>query len=93
LLLAAVYRRGSEQIDLTQRLAPPGGWPADPFAVECVRQHGETARIGAARAVHAASASTTPHVYWRSGRLLYTLSGPFPNAQLAAIARFLRPIS
>lgn len=92
-LFAAVYRRGSEEIDVTQRLAPPGGWASDPFGAECVRQFSETATIGAARATYAASVSTTPHLYWRSGRLLYTLSGPFPKAQLAAIARSLEPVA
>ncbi len=92
-LFAAVYRRGSEEIDLTQRLAPAGGWAADPFGAECVRQFSEIAAIGAARAVYASSPYTTPHLYWRSGRLLYTLSGPLPKAQLAAIARSLKPIS
>jgi len=92
-LFAAVYRRGSEEIDLTQRLAPPGGWTADPFGAECVRQFSETATIGTARAVYATSPYTTPHLYWRSGRLLYTLSGPLPKAELAAIARSLKPVS
>lgn len=92
-LFAAVYRRGSEEIDLTQRLARAGDWSADPFGAECVRQSPEHATIGSARAVYAASPSTTPHLYWRSGRLLYTLSGPFPKAALVAIARSLRPVA
>lgn len=92
-LFAAVYQRGSEHIDLTQRLAPVGGWAADPFGIECVRQFTEVATIGSARGVYAASPYTTPHLYWRSGRLLYTLSGPFPKNQLLAIARSLTPIA
>jgi hypothetical protein len=92
-LFAAVYRRGGEEIDLTERLAPSGGWSADPFGAECVRQFSERAAVGSARAVYATSPSTTPHLYWRSGRLLYTLSGPFPKAALVAIARSLRPVA
>ena len=92
-LFAAVYRRGSEHIDLTQRLAPAGGWAADPFGAECVRPFTEAATIGSAHGVYAAGPYTTPHLYWRSGRLLYTLSGPFPKNQLLAIARSLTPIA
>jgi hypothetical protein len=88
-LFSAVYRRGSEEIDLTERLAPAGGWSADPFGDECVRQFTETALIGDASAVYGASAYTTPHR--RSGRVLYTVIGPFPKAQLAVIARSLAP--
>ena len=91
-LFAAVYRRGSEELALTERLAPTGGWPGDPFGAECVRQFTETARVaGGATATYATSTLTTPHLYWRNGRLLYTLSGPFPKATLAAIARSLAP--
>jgi anti-sigma factor RsiW len=91
-LFAAVYRRGIERVDLTQRLAPAGGWANDPFGGECVRMFTERATIGGATAVYGAGPSTTPHLYWRSGRILYTVSGPFPKAELAAIARSLRPV-
>ena len=33
-----------------------------------------------------------PHLYWRSGRVLYTVSGPFPAATLTAVARSLQPV-
>ena len=92
-LFAAVYRRGLEHVDVTERLAAGRGWPDDPFGAECVRQFTERARIGSATAVYAAGLSTTPHLYWRSARLLYTVSGPFPKAQLLEIARSLAPVS
>lgn len=33
-----------------------------------------------------------PHLFWRRGRLLFTVSGPFPKRDLIAIADSLRPI-
>ena len=35
-LFAAVYRRGFERIDVTQRLAGGLAWPGDPFGAECI---------------------------------------------------------
>ena len=42
--------------------------------------------------VYASGAEIVPHLYWRAGRVLYTVSGPFPAATLAAVARSLEPV-
>ena len=92
-LFAAVYRRGWEHIDVTQRLAGKTGWLGDPFGFECgseVRQ--STVDVNGAKATFGSGAEIVPHLYWRSGNVLYTVSGPFPAATLAAVARSLEPV-
>ena len=91
-LFAAVYRRGAENVDVTQRLAGPQGWTSDPFGQECGFQVEERVTVGGATAVYGAGPAIEPHVYWRSGELLLTVSGPFPRRELVAIARSLEPV-
>ena len=90
-LFGAVYRRGFERIDVTQRLAGGRGWLSDPFGAECQFQFGERVRVGGVPARFGTGPETTPHLYWRRGRLLFTVSGPFPKADLIAIAESLAP--
>jgi len=91
-LFAAVYRRGLERIDVSQRLSGGRDWPADPFGAECRFQFSERARVGGRPAFYGAGPETTPHLYWRAGSLLHTVSGPYPKATLVAIAESLRPL-
>jgi hypothetical protein len=91
-LFAAVYRRGAEHVDVTQRLAGPRGWLGDPFGQECGFQVEERASVGGASARYGAGPGITPHLFWRSGRLLLTVSGPLPKRELVAIARSLEPV-
>ncbi len=90
-LFAAVFRRGWEAIEVTQRLAAPP-WTSDPFGYECGFEHIEKAKVGPATATYGAAPEIVPHLYWRQGRLLFTVSGPFPKADLVAIASSLRPL-
>jgi hypothetical protein len=92
-LFAAVYRRGFERLDLTQRLAGRGGWPDDPFGVECVPVRLEDARVAGQPARYGTGPEIVPHLYWRRGRVLFTLAGPFPKADLVAIADSLAPVA
>lgn len=91
-LFAAVYRRGFERIDVTQRLAGRRGWLTDPFGVECGFLRSARTRVKGAPAFYGASEEITPHLYWRSGRVLFTVSGPFPLRELRAIAQSLGPV-
>lgn len=91
-VFAAVYRRGFERIDVTQRLAGGRGWPGDPFGAECVFQFEQPARVNGLPARYGAGPDTVPHLYWRAGRLLHTVSGPYPRSTLVDIAQSLRPL-
>jgi hypothetical protein len=91
-LFAAVYRRGWETIEVTQRLAAPQPWFSDPFGAECVFEHVEKATVGSATATYGLAPEIVPHLYWRRGRFLFTISGPFPKSDLVAIAASLRPL-
>ncbi len=48
--------------------------------------------VNAAKATFGQGGEIIPHLFWRSGRVLDTVSGPFPAATLAAIARSLKPV-
>ncbi|MDX6503562.1 MAG: hypothetical protein QOE29_687, partial [Gaiellaceae bacterium] len=82
----AVYQRGFEHIDLTERLGTKGSWPSDPFGVECGFMQTTRVTVNGGPGWLGISPDTPPHLYWRKGKLLFTLSGPFPQADLLAIA-------
>jgi hypothetical protein len=91
-LFAAVYRRGWERIDVTERLAGAKGWLGDPFGFECGAETSSSVDVNGTKATFAQGGEIIPHLYWRSGKVLYTVSGPFPAATLSAIARSLKPV-
>lgn len=92
-LFAAVFRRGFEHIDLTQRLGGGGEWPGDPFGVECGFMLTSATRVHELPARFATGPENVPHLYWRDGPVLLTISGPFPKAELVAIAESLAPVA
>jgi hypothetical protein len=91
-LFAAVYRRGWERIDVTERLAGAKGWLGDPFGFECGNEATSTVDVNGAKATFGQGGEIIPHLFWRAGKVLSTVSGPFPAATLAAIARSLKPV-
>ncbi len=91
-LFAAVYRRGWERIDVTQRLAGRSGWLSDPFGFECGVLFTESANIDGVRSTYGSGPEIVPHLYWRDGRVLHTVSGPLPKAELVKIAESLAPV-
>jgi hypothetical protein len=90
-LFAASYRRGFERIDVTQRLSGPNGWTGDPFGGECLFEYTEQVTVQGVQGTYGIGAEIVPHVYWREGNVLYTVSGPFPRRDLVAIANSLAP--
>lgn len=94
-LFQAVYRRGGEKIDLTIRRASKpatAGWrQSDPFGGECESIRTATAHIGSVTGTFGVSELNPPHLWWKRGSLLYTLQGPFPQAELEKIAESLTP--
>ncbi len=91
-LFAAVYARGGEQIEVTQRRAIGGDWPGDPFGGECQPLSARSVTVGGIAATYALGAETGPHLYWREGAVLHTVSGPFPADDLVAVAESLTPV-
>ncbi|MGI9659867.1 MAG: hypothetical protein ACR2OD_13230 [Gaiellaceae bacterium] len=91
-LFAAVYRKGYERIDVTQRKSSEE-WPSDPFGAECGFLFTSKATVNGNDAVFGTGPGFVPHLYWSDGELLHTLSGPYPKAELIAIAESLTPVS
>ena len=93
-LFAAVFRRGFERIDITAA-ARVGqrrrGRPAR-SAPNASSTSPSAPASAASAATYGAGPQTVPHLYWRSGRLLHTISGPYPKATLVRIAESLRPL-
>lgn len=92
-LFAAVYARGVERIEVTQRRAVGGDWPGDPFAGECRPLTTRQVSVGGVAATYAIGPETGPHLYWRDGAVLHTVSGPFPADDLVAVAASLTPVT
>ena len=91
-LFAAVYRRGLERIDVTQRLSGGRAWRNDPFGGECLYERTERVRVRGHAATFGIGPEIAPHLYWREGPVRYTVSGPFPKRDLVAIAESLAPV-
>ncbi len=93
-LFAAVYARGLERIELTQRRAAGrGDWPDSPFGGECQALSTRQVTVRGVPATYAIGPETGPNLYWREGAVLHTLSGPFPVEDLVAIADSLGPVA
>ena len=90
-LFAAVYARGWERIEITQRSAASGDWAGDPFAGECRPLTSRAVTVGGTAATYAFGPETGPHLYWREGPVLHTVSGPFPPEDLVSVAESLAP--
>lgn len=92
-LFAAVYARGVERIEVTQRRAIGGDWPEDPFGGECRPLSATAVTVGGLPATYAFGAETGPHLFWRDGAVLHTVRGPFPAGDLVAVAESLTPVA
>jgi hypothetical protein len=90
-LFGAVYRFGAERIDLSERLSRGRDWLGDPFGHECIFESRTRVRIAGTPGWFAQGPDNPPHLYWRRGALLYTLTGPLPKRDLLAIAGSLAP--
>ena len=91
-LFSAVYRRGFEHIDVTQRRAT-GEWPSDPFGAECSFLFTSKTAVDGNDATYGTGPGFEPHLYWSDGELLHTLSGPYPKRDLIVIAESLARVT
>ncbi len=92
-LFAAVYRRGWERIEITQRLATHGAWKVDPFQRSCQSIIGGRTTLGAIRVRYGVGPDVTSHVWFRDGNQLLTVSGPYGKNDLRTIAASLTKLS
>ena len=92
-MFGALYTRGVERVDLTIRRAAPGDWPGPPLGRECRPLSTAATTVSGVPATFGISPEIPPHLYWRDGRLLYTLSGPFAKQTLRRIAESMKPVS
>jgi hypothetical protein len=92
-LFAAVYARGWERIELTQRVAANGTWARNPFGQSCRPLRVGRALVGTRPARYGIGPEIPSHLWWRDGGLLLTVSGPYGKADLVTIAASLRPAS
>jgi hypothetical protein len=90
-LFAASYRRGTERIDVTQRVSRED-WPDDPFGGECQPLKTEPVTINGIAATYGTGQTLGSHLYWRDGPLLYTVRGPYPKDDLVTIAASLQKV-
>lgn len=93
----AKWRRGLESLDFTIRPATgtlASDWDdSDPFGGECeTTLSTSTEQVGTNVAHYAVGEERSPRLWWRAGRTLYTLSGPFSAAQLVAVANSLENV-
>jgi hypothetical protein len=92
-LFSAVYTRGWERIEITQRLVGSSRFVRDPFSETCLSMQGGTTLVGNRGARYGIGAEIPSHLWWRDGPLYYTVSGPYPKRDLKVIAESLRKIS
>ena len=92
-LFAAIYVRGWERIEITQRLATHGTWQRSPFGRACLPMRLGRALVGTRQGHYGIGKEIPSHLWWRQGPLLYTVAGPYPKRDLVAIAESLKPVS
>ncbi len=90
-LFTAEYRRGQERITVSQR-AGATDWPDDPFGHECGAVTTTDVSVGSAPAKYASGPEVIPHLFWREGKVRFTVSGPLPREALVQVAASLRPV-
>lgn len=92
-LFAAVYVRGWERIEITERVAANGIWRHDPFARTCLTMRRGHTLVGTRPARYGIGPEIASHLWWRDGSLLYTVSGPYGKRDLQAIGASMKKIS
>ena len=91
-LFSAVYVRGWERVEITERVASHGMWKHDPFARRCLPMRGGHTMVGTRPARYGIGPEIVSHLWWREGSLLYTVSGPFGKRDLQAIGASMKKI-
>lgn len=91
-LFSAVYAKGWERIEITQRLVGSSRFVRDPFSEVCHGMQGGTTLVGNRGARYGIGPEIPSHLWWRDGPIYFTVSGPYPKRDLKVIAESLRKI-
>lgn len=92
-LFSAVYTKGWERIEVTQRLVENSKFVRDPFSELCLGMQGGTTLVGNRGARYGIGPEIPSHLWWRDGVFYFTVSGPYPKRDLKVIAESLQKIS
>ena len=91
-LFSAVYMKGWERIEVTERLVGAAKFRRDPFSELCLGMHGGRTLVGNRGARYGIGPEIPSHLWWRVGPIYFTVSGPYPKRDLKAIAESLQKI-
>ena len=92
-LFSAVYMKGWERIEVTQRLVGAAKFRRDPFSESCLRMQAGTTLVGNRGARYGIGTEIPSHLWWRDGPIYFTVSGPYPKRDLKVIAESLQKIT
>ncbi len=92
-LFSAVYVRGWERIEVTQRLVGAGKFRRDPFSRLCSSMQAGTTLVSNRGARYGIGTEIPSHLWWRDGPIYLTVSGPYPKRDLKVIAESLQKIT
>lgn len=91
-LFSAVYMKGWERIEVTERLVGSAKFRRDPFSELCLGMHDGRTLVGNRGARYGIGPEIPSHLWWREGPIYFTVSGPYPKRDLKAIAESLQKI-
>ena len=92
-LFSAVYMKGWERIEVTERLVGNAKFGRDPFSELCLSIRNGTTLVGNRGARYGIGTEIPSHLWWRDGPIYLTVSGPYPKQDLKSIAESLQKIT
>ena len=91
-LFSAVYKKGWERIEITQRLVGSAKFRRDPFSESCLAMQPGNTVIKNRGAKYGIGTEIPSHLWWREGNIYFTVSGPYGKKDLKVIAESLTPL-
>jgi hypothetical protein len=92
-LFSAVYTKGWERIEITERLVGSSRFVRDPFSVRCLAMQPGRTLVSNRAAKYGIGTEIPSHLWFREGGIYVTVSGPYPKNDLKAIAESLQKIT
>lgn len=91
-LFSALYMKGWERIEITQRLVGTAKFRRDPFSESCLAMQPGRTMVHSRGARYGIGTEIPSHLWWREGGVYFTVSGPYGKNDLKAIAESLTPL-